>query len=516
MGKSILLSILLVVSYMSTFTTVLGDNMELETVDVDLLHDPGANLTMTFTTTTNLSINPGNLSIEELMKLELAEYPLRDPLSIAIPMTLIYSLILLSGLVGNVSTCIVIAKISYMHTATNYYLFSLAMSDLLLLTSGVPQEIYQIWVKYPYIFGEPVCVIRGLAAETSANATVLTITAFTVERFVAIVYPLKGHLLSQLSRVIRMITIIWCVALCMALPQAAQFGIMDSMSIHAPEKILIKGAWCALVREIFPYAFHISICVFFVIPMTLITVLYILIGLKLRRSRKGPLNPEPYARNQQSHVIRMLVAVVLGFFFCWSGFHAQRLMALYATSVGRENLSNLFVTVYKGLMHVSGILYYLSTCINPILYHIMSNKFRQAFRDAIQQFCGQDSDDPTFHHRNYSAMSRRSVRLGYLNHYKSGSNNSLVTVGTTTPIPTGNSLRKTTTTTTMSNSPANAKSCHGLLATIEEASSDKRLELDLSSTGSQNEETTTPNSKPTKKSHQNLNRDKIEFLSHNG
>lgn len=57
---------------------------------------------------------------------------------------------------------------------------SLAMSDLLLLISGVPQEIYHIWIKYPYIFGEAFCVIRGLAAETSANATVLTITAFTV------------------------------------------------------------------------------------------------------------------------------------------------------------------------------------------------------------------------------------------------------------------------------------------------------------------------------------------------
>jgi hypothetical protein len=61
-----------------------------------------------------------NISKEQ----ELAqEHPLSDPLSIAIPMTVIYSLILLSGLVGNVSTCVVIARTSYMHTATNYYLF---------------------------------------------------------------------------------------------------------------------------------------------------------------------------------------------------------------------------------------------------------------------------------------------------------------------------------------------------------------------------------------------------------
>lgn len=95
--------------------------------------------------------------------------PIRDSLYVVIPMTLIYSLILLTGLLGNVSTCIVIAKNNYMHTATNYYLFSLAISDLLLLLSGLPQDMYSLWIRYPYVFGEAFCVIRGLAAETSVS-----------------------------------------------------------------------------------------------------------------------------------------------------------------------------------------------------------------------------------------------------------------------------------------------------------------------------------------------------------
>lgn len=32
-----------------------------------------------------------------------------------------------------------------MHTATNYYLFSLAVSDLLLLVLGIPQELFSLW-----------------------------------------------------------------------------------------------------------------------------------------------------------------------------------------------------------------------------------------------------------------------------------------------------------------------------------------------------------------------------------
>jgi len=83
----------------------------------------------------------------------------RDPLYVVIPITFLYILIFLLGLTGNVSTCIVIARNRSMHTATNYYLFSLAVSDLLLLVSGLPPEMCFIWSRYPYPFGEVVCVL---------------------------------------------------------------------------------------------------------------------------------------------------------------------------------------------------------------------------------------------------------------------------------------------------------------------------------------------------------------------
>jgi 7 transmembrane receptor (rhodopsin family) len=55
---------------------------------------------------------------------------------ILILLTVIYVIIFILGVLGNVVTCIVIAKNKSMHTAVNYYLFSLAISDLLLLVSG--------------------------------------------------------------------------------------------------------------------------------------------------------------------------------------------------------------------------------------------------------------------------------------------------------------------------------------------------------------------------------------------
>lgn len=63
------------------------------------------------------------------------------------------------------------------------------------------------------------CIIRGFAAETSTNATVLTITAFTIERYVAICHPFLSHTESNLSRAFKYILIIWVVALTLAFPQ---------------------------------------------------------------------------------------------------------------------------------------------------------------------------------------------------------------------------------------------------------------------------------------------------------
>lgn len=201
--------------------------------------------------------------------------PRRDPLYIVIPITVIYLVIFLTGVVGNISTCIVISKNKSMHTATNYYLFSLAISDFLLLLSGVPQEVYSIWFKWPYVFGEIFCVARGLIAETSANATVLTITSFTVERYLAICHPFLQHTMSKLSRAVRLILIVWIISIGLAVPQALQFGVVTDQ--HNIDN-------CVPKRVIIEHSFELSTVLFFLTPMTLITILYILIGLKLRTS----------------------------------------------------------------------------------------------------------------------------------------------------------------------------------------------------------------------------------------
>lgn len=198
----------------------------------------------------------------------------RDPLYVVVPIITLYVAIFVTGVLGNIGTCLVIAKNRSMHTATNYYLFSLACSDFLLLVSGVPQEINLIWNRYPPIYGGDLsCILMALVAEVSCNATVLTITAFTVERYLAICHPFKCQSLSKLSRALRLILAIWVVSLCVALVQALSFravDVGDHQMCHA--------------EGFFDHFFEVSTLLFFFVPVTLITVLYMLIGFRLRAS----------------------------------------------------------------------------------------------------------------------------------------------------------------------------------------------------------------------------------------
>lgn len=50
--------------------------------------------------------------------------------------TVVYCVIFFTGIIGNICTCVVIARNAYMRSVTNYYLFSLAVSDVLTLIVG--------------------------------------------------------------------------------------------------------------------------------------------------------------------------------------------------------------------------------------------------------------------------------------------------------------------------------------------------------------------------------------------
>jgi hypothetical protein len=111
------------------------------------------------------------------------------------------------------------------------------------------------------------------------------------------------------------------------------------------------------------------------------------------------------------------VAVVVAFFVSWAPFHAQRLMVIYT-----EEWTNTHDVIHRLLFYVSGVLYYVSATINPILYSIMSLKFRQAFKQTLlEPWCCC----PKYQRRRNSSRPYFSYKFAHRNGYTETSFTSL-------------------------------------------------------------------------------------------
>ncbi|XP_036374820.1 neuromedin-U receptor 1-like [Megalops cyprinoides] len=312
--------------------------------------------------------------------------------SVFLPVCITYLLIFLVGAVGNVLTCTVIVRNKVMRTPTNYYLFSLAVSDLLVLLLGMPLELYEMWSNYPFLLGKGGCYFKTFLFETVCFASILNVTALSVERYIAVVHPLKAKYVVTRTHAKRVIVSIWALSVLCAIPNTSLHGILSLPSSSGHE--IPESAICTLVKPRWMYNLIIQITtlLFFLLPMLTISVLYLLIGLQLKRERllqvleaKSGLSQDSYCnvRSQQQKVRRrqvtkMLFVLVVVFGICWAPFHTDRLMWSFI-----EHWTSDHLEIFQYVHIISGVFFYLSSAVNPILYNLMSTRFREMFREVM-------------------------------------------------------------------------------------------------------------------------------------
>lgn len=202
-----------------------------------------------------------------------------------VPVCVIYLLIFLVGAVGNTLTCIVILRHRFMRTPTNYYLFSLAVSDLLVLLLGMPLELYDMWSNYPFLLGASGCYFKTLLFEAVCFASILNVTALSVERYIAVVHPLKAKYVVTRNHAKRVIVTIWVISVICSIPNTSVHGLQP---LYVPGRGWVPDSEiCTLVKPRLTYNLIIQVTtiVFFFLPMGTISVLYLLIGLQLKKEK---------------------------------------------------------------------------------------------------------------------------------------------------------------------------------------------------------------------------------------
>ncbi|KAI1241873.1 hypothetical protein IHE44_0005376 [Lamprotornis superbus] len=223
---------------------------------------------------------------------------------VLVPITAVCLGLFVVGVAGNVLTVLVIRSYRDMKTTTNLYLGSMAVSDLLILL-GLPFDLYRLWRSRPWIFGQLLCRLSHYLSEGCTYCTILHITALTVERYLAICFPLKAKVVITKRRVKATIGILWAFALLSASPFFFLVGVEqpDNETDFSRE---CKPTPQALQSGLLATMFWVTTC-YFVLPVTCLSVLYGFIGRELWRSNSRLRGPSSLLREKgHRQTIRIL------------------------------------------------------------------------------------------------------------------------------------------------------------------------------------------------------------------
>ncbi|XP_062278772.1 thyrotropin-releasing hormone receptor [Scomber scombrus] len=303
------------------------------------------------------------------------------------------SLICGLGIVGNMMVILVVLTTKHMRTPTNCYLVSLAAADLMVLTAaGLPNitdALHGQWV-----YGYAGCLGITYFQYLGINASSCSITAFTVERYIAICHPIKAQFLCTLSRAKKIIMLVWALT---SVYSVMWLFLSDTKKLVYDNVVLLSCAYKVSRSHYLPIYFT-DFAVFYVLPLMLATVLY---GLIARILFLNPLPSDPkestkkwkkemrqlgkmISTNSSSsttaasrrQVTKMLAVVVILFALLWMPY---RTLVVVNSFLEKAYLDTWFLLFCR-------LCIYLNSAINPVIYNAMSQKFRAAFKKLCH--CG--------------------------------------------------------------------------------------------------------------------------------
>ncbi|XP_074039063.1 neuropeptide SIFamide receptor-like [Leptinotarsa decemlineata] len=392
------------------FDTDSGDDIfassNFETVDLELSRDPDEmleylspfhNIMQTHTESSDahkkslLEIQSNgatlvlNASMNTTESVLLPELFYRHTMAMTTVYCVAYLLVFALGLVGNFFVIAVVFRSPRMRTVTNFFIVNLAIADILVVMFCLPATLMSN-IFVPWILGWWMCKTVPYIQGVSVAASVYSLVAVSLDRFLAIWWPLKCQITKRRARII--IIFIWFVALTTTIPWAIFFDLVVIFS-DAPNVQLCIEVWPDQMNgSLYFLTANLMFC--YIFPMILITMCYVLIYIKVWK-RDIPTDTkdaqmEKMQQKSKVKVVKMLVAVVILFVISW-----LPLYAIFARIKLGGEIEPWEEEILPIATPVAQWLGASNSCINPILYAFFNKKYRRGFVAIIKsrRCCGR-------------------------------------------------------------------------------------------------------------------------------
>uniref|UniRef100_A0A1A7WYX7 D(3) dopamine receptor n=1 Tax=Iconisemion striatum TaxID=60296 RepID=A0A1A7WYX7_9TELE len=179
---------------------------------------------------------------------------------------MLYSLLILAIVFGNVLVCLAVLRERSLQTTTNYLVVSLAVADLLVASLVMPWVVYLEVVGGAWLFSRLYCNIFVTLDVMMCTASILNLCAISIDRYTAVVMPVLYNTTHRSrKRVFAMIATVWVLAFTVSCPLLFGFNTTDDprvCSISNPDFVIYSSVVSFYLPFIVTLMVYIRIYVF--------------------------------------------------------------------------------------------------------------------------------------------------------------------------------------------------------------------------------------------------------------
>ncbi|KAM4559106.1 G-protein coupled receptor 183-A [Odontesthes bonariensis] len=319
-----------------------------------------ASITVPVTLTTSASNNDSNKTSCDTL------YAHRDYARVLMP--LFYCIVFFVGLFGNCLALHVIRPNLKKINSTTLYSLNLVISDIL-FTLSLPLRIVYYARGFHWPLGEVLCKFSALIFYINTYAGVNFMTCLSVDRFIAVVLPLRFSRLRKVSNVRYICIGVWLLVLAQTLPllgmpltQSENDGFITCMEYPDFEKV--DHIETILIGAVF---------LGYVIPVVTIIGCYSVLCTKLRLTAKTNHLTEKSGRSRKA--IGVICCVTLVFVVCFSPYHIDILQYMIRKLVSKPNCADL--TAFQVSLHITVCLMNFNSCLDPFIYFFACKGYKR-------------------------------------------------------------------------------------------------------------------------------------------
>ncbi|XP_010188651.1 PREDICTED: prokineticin receptor 2-like [Mesitornis unicolor] len=280
--------------------------------------------------------------------------------------------------IGNFIFIAALARYKKLRNLTNLLIANLAISDFIVAIVCCPFEMdYYVVQQLSWEHGHVLCASVNYLRTVSLYVSTNALLAIAVDRYLAIVHPLKPRMNYETAAIL--ISLVWIVSILVAIPSAYFATETVLFIVKSQEKIFCGQIWPVDQQMYYKSYFLFIFGIEFVAPVTTMTLCYARISQELWFKTVPGFQTEQIRKRLRCRrkTVMVLMCILTAYVLCWAPF--------YGFTIVRDFFPTIFVKEkhYLTAFYIVECIAMSNSMINTMCFVTVKNNTLKYFKKIM-------------------------------------------------------------------------------------------------------------------------------------